>query len=188
MERRKFLTDKLPKHAIGAEIGVHRGFFSQCILNRAAPREFHLIDPWEFHPSPVYQDSLYGSRVDQQELDERYARVCTRFANEIRAGQVIVHRQRSVDALQRFPDDYFDWIYIDGNHLYEFVKQDLELSFRKVKPDGLITGDDYGGEGWWEGGVERAVDEFLENWPVRLVMVRGQQFIIQKFNYAEIMV
>ena len=48
----------------------------------------------------------------------------------------------SAEVLASFPDNYFDWVYIDGNHLYEFVKKDVELSFQKVKPGGVIAGDD----------------------------------------------
>ena len=42
-----------------------------------------------------------------------------------------------------------DWIYVDGNHLYEFVRADLELSLRKARRGGFITGDDYQDGGWW---------------------------------------
>ena len=69
-------------------------------------------------------------------------------------------RRDSESALSEFEDGSLDFVYIDGNHLYEFVKKDLELSLRKMKPGGYITGDDYSPGGWWKGGVKRAVDEF----------------------------
>jgi hypothetical protein len=93
---------------------------------------------------------------------------------------VRIHRGYSTDILNEFPDKYFDWIYIDGNHLYEFVKQDLALSFKKTRPSGYITGDDYTSGGWWQGGVKRAVDEFVREKPVKLVEIRNGQFIIKK--------
>lgn len=92
-------------------------------------------------------------------MDERYAGVLARFDGEIGAGRVTVHRGQSDDGLRALADESLDWVYIDGNHLYEYVAQDLRLSLAKVKPGGLVTGDDYAEGGWWEGGVKRAVDE-----------------------------
>ena len=37
----------------------------------------------------------------------------------------------------------FDIIYIDGNHEPEYVLEDAVLSFRKLKPGGIIIFDDY---------------------------------------------
>ena len=82
--------------------------------------------------------------------------------------------------LEQFPDEYFDWVYIDGNHLYEYVKEDLEVSLRKTKAGGLITGDDYTEGGWWEGGVKKAVDEFSTNNAVHLLEIRNRQFVFRK--------
>ncbi len=48
-----------------------------------------------------------------------------KLSTKIKAGQVKIHRGYSTDILEQFPDEYFDWIYIDGNHLYEYVKNDL---------------------------------------------------------------
>lgn len=36
-----------------------------------------------------------------------------------------------------------DFVYIDGNHEYAFVKKDIELYYPKVKIGGIIGGDDY---------------------------------------------
>lgn len=179
---RQFLLDMLPKQSVGAEIGVHMGDFSQHILDTISPRELHLIDPWEHQTSAIYKNAWYGgvAKGAQNEMDKRYAYVCNRFDQQIHAGRVKVHRGYSTDILEQFQDDYFDWVYIDGNHLYEYVKKDLKLSFDKTKSDGFITGDDYTDGGWWEGGVKKAVDEFSRNQAAQLIEIRNAQFIFRK--------
>lgn len=179
---RQFVLDMLPKGSIGAEIGVHLGDFSQRIIDTVSPKELHLIDPWEYHRDETYKTAWYGggAKGGQAEMDERHARVLKRFKQHIRSGRVKVHRGYSTEVLSRLPDGYLDWVYIDGNHLYEFVKQDLALSLRKVKPGGYITGDDYTEEGWWEGGVMKAVNEFAESHAVRWIEMRNQQFVLRR--------
>ena len=181
-DARKFLLEMLPKNSVAAEIGVHKGAFSIQILRTANPSELHLIDPWKYQDSGTYSSALYGGKAKgrQAEMDERYQAVCGRFETETRSGRVRVHRGFSADILDKFPDSYFDWVYIDANHLYDFVKQDLELSLKKVKPGGYITGDDYTEGGWWRGGVKKAVDEFLREQPVQLVSIRNGQFVLRK--------
>lgn len=181
-EPRQFLLDMLPKQSVGAEIGVHRGDFSRCILRTVDPRSLHLIDPWQYEPSDKYKDSWYGGQAGggQAEMDARHDGACRRFARQIRSGQVTIHRGFSTDVLAAFPDEHFDWIYIDGNHLYEFVKRDLELSFVKTKPGGFIAGDDYVTGGWWQGGVKRALDEFVRERPVGDLRIKRRQFVVQK--------
>lgn len=39
-------------------------------------------------------------------------------------------------------------------------------------------GDDYGNEGWWHNGVQKAVDEFVENRSPNC-RVHGDQFTIE---------
>ncbi len=48
------------------------------------------------------------------------------FAAEIRAGQVVVQRQYSQEALAGFPGEYLDWVYIDGAHEEKNVARDLD--------------------------------------------------------------
>lgn len=77
-----------------------------------------------------------------------------------------------------FPDAYFDFVYVDGNHLYEFVRRDLELFLPKMRRDGILAGDDYSVRGWWEWGVKRAVDEHIEAGTYEVIWV-GTQFVLR---------
>jgi hypothetical protein len=95
-------------------------------------------------------------------------------------GQVEFHRGFSTDVLNQFADDSLDWVYIDGNHLYDYVKKDIALSFRKTKKGGFVTGDDYMDGGWWDGGVKKAVDEFAKTPAAELVEIRHNQFIFRR--------
>jgi hypothetical protein len=106
--------------------------------------------------------------------------VCKRFAPEVAAGQVFIHRGDSHTVCEQFEDEYFDWIYIDGNHLYEFAIRDLRLYHRKVKPGGFLTGDDYAEGGWWQGGVKKAVDEFVAEGLGKLIQINRKQYIVRK--------
>ena len=179
---RRALLRRLPKRSVGAEIGVYEGDFSAQILGQLRPRSLHLIDPWRYEAGPRYEQAWYGGGVgaSQARMDAVHAAVLERFAPEIAAGVVVVHRAPSIEAAAGFADGYFDWVYIDGNHLYEFVKADLETYHRKVRTGGHIAGDDYGAEGWWAGGVTRAVDEFRRSGLCETVLIQDRQFLLRK--------
>jgi len=179
---RDFLLQLMPKNSVCAEIGVHLGDFSERILNIVEPKKLYLIDPWKFEDSEVYNKSLYGreSGKNQENMDARFEKVCNKFKNSVNNQVVVINRGYSSDILKIFDDDYFDWLYIDGNHQYEFVKNDLELSISKVKKGGYIAGDDYGEGMWWKGGVKKAVDEFAKQENVKILKVKNNQFILEK--------
>jgi Methyltransferase domain len=179
---RERLLAKMPRRSICAEIGVHKGDFSEDILSSIKPVRLHLIDPWEFVKGPEYKEAWYGGKTSegQATMDERFQSVKRRFRKEISVGQVVLHRGCSSKVADEFIDGYFDWIYIDGNHLYEYVKQDLELYYPKVKGGGYLAGDDYGVKGWWSNGVQEAADDFVRQRPGLPLEVIGNQFIIAK--------
>lgn len=172
---RDLVLSRMPEGSVCAEIGVHEGDFSARILDAVRPERLHLIDPWK------QGEGLFGKQAaEQAALDERHERVVARFADEISAGRVVLHRALSADVAPEFPDAYFDWVYVDGNHLREAVEQDLQLYWPKVKDGGYIAGDDYGVRGYWENGVQEAVDGFVSRTPEASLEVEGTQFVIRK--------
>lgn len=182
VDHRQFLLEMLPPNSVGAEIGVFQGDFSAQLLECVRPRELHLIDPWKYEVDKKYDRAWYGGMATngQADMDARHLSVCQRFDDAIRNSQVVIHRAFSADTLGRFEEDYFDWVYIDGNHLYDFVMQDLILAIAKTKSNGYIAGDDYTEEGWWKGGVKKAVDEMAANPAVELIALRHRQFVFRK--------
>ncbi len=159
---RKFLLEMMPENSVCAEIGVSQGVFSQEILDVAAPAKLHLIDPWAIEPHIGY-----------------YEQVCDKFRKEIETGRVEIHRARSQKAFDIFPDNYFDWIYVDGSHNYKKVKQDLQLYYPKVKRYGFITGDDYSMAPKRKG-LRDAVAEVAHEFSMRLILIKNNQFILWK--------
>ena len=180
---RLFLLRRLPKNSIGIEIGVYEGDFSAQILKVVNPRKLYLVDPWEAQGGEM-KDSWFGTEKTggQSAMDARFDEVAARFKSEIGSGIVELVRNYSDAAVSKFEDDSVDWVYIDGNHLYEYVKKDLELYFSKMKEGGLMTGDDYNDGGWWKDGVKKAVDEFVENGYAEVVKLRGNQYILRKLS------
>ena len=87
--------------------------------------------------------------------------------------QVKIHRGFSKDVADEFPDEYFDWIYVDGNHSYNGVMSDLTLYYPKMKIGGLIVGDDYNIK--MTDRVKRAVKEFTAS--------KGLKFQTKKNQY-----
>jgi len=172
---------QIPENAICAEIGVYKGHFSDLIWERN-PKKLHLIDPWKFELDPSYAASWYGGSLGRSQayMDAIYRSVVRRFRAAIKSGAIEVHRGSSAKCCAQFSDDYFDWVYIDGNHQYDFVKQDLEMYLPKVKRHGLIAGDDYGTPGWWQDGVTQAVDEAVGSGRVERLHIENHQFLLRK--------
>lgn len=128
----------LPKGGAVAEIGVWEGAFSRRILDICEPRELHLIDPWLYMPE--FSNTGFGKKKNEHLMEERWRNVVAAFQDDAR---VKVHRATSEEALSKLPDGSLDWVYIDGNHNEPFIGNDLALCLKKVKPDGIIAGDDF---------------------------------------------
>lgn len=155
------IVDLLPRRSAGCEVGVWKGDLSAAFLRYLRPKRLHLVDPWLFMPDKP--KAIYGGReaTSQADMDAIYGQVLARFEDERRRGRVVVHRETSLVAASAVVDGSLDWVYVDGDHSYDAVRADLEVWAPKLTPGGLLTGDDYGSFGWWEGGVQRAVDEFV---------------------------
>lgn len=153
MKNRRALARAFPKHGVGVEIGVFRGDFSEVLLRVTKPRALYLVDPWVHQPDTVYLD---GCNRTRREFRAIYRNVKLRFA---RYATVHVIKAKSLRAVRMFDDASFDWIYIDGNHSYEAVRDDLTAWWPKLKPDGIFAGHDYIDEQPWFR-VKPAVDEF----------------------------
>jgi hypothetical protein len=180
-EARHKLLAMMPKASVCAEVGVWKGDFSHKILNRVQPSKLHLIDSWKFVQQEGYERAAYGGKIakSQTDMDRLFERVTKRFADEISRGVVQIHRASSAEAGESLPDNYLDWVYIDANHSYEFVRDDLLLYHAKVKQGGFLTGDDYGVKGWWGTGVTDAVDEFVAQGKAEWILLERGQFVLR---------
>jgi SAM-dependent methyltransferase len=193
LETRDGLLKFLPKGGVGAEIGVAHGDYSELILRIVEPRELHLIDPWSSLEdgsdllssatmlSDVTQKIAAGSVIfgppPRNEGGERHL-----LATMERLGsfeQVHFHRQYSYKAVEKFPDQYFDFVYVDGNHNYEVALRDLHDYSRKLKPGGLLFGHDFFEDAFAKEnnyGVINAVHSFVKRTDFQMFMLSWEPF------------
>ena len=118
---------------VGAEIGVYKGAFSEIFCKSGIERVYS-IDPWQSY------DGSGRSQKVQERQDFLYAhtqRTLEPFPNS----QII--RKTSMNALEDFEDNSLDFVYIDGNHSFPYVAQDIYEWSRKVRSGGIVSGHDY---------------------------------------------
>ncbi|MGA2095079.1 MAG: class I SAM-dependent methyltransferase [Candidatus Acidiferrum sp.] len=140
-ENRDVMLEHLPSQSVCAEIGIDKSLFSEKILSSTSPAKLHLID--------ICPAAVENARM--------------KFAPQMAQGIVETHLGDSVSMLSALPDEYLDWVYVDGNHSYEGVKRDLEAVLPKLKPKGLLALNDYiffAASEFVKYGVVEAVNEF----------------------------
>jgi hypothetical protein len=114
----------------GAEIGVEQGEFSEVICKYST--KLYAVDAWRpysGYTDHTRKDKLYGF---YEATKERLAP----YNCEIIKGF-------SMDAVSLFDDDTLDFVYIDANHNYKYVLEDIEQWTEVVKPGGIVSGHDY---------------------------------------------
>ncbi|MEM7210846.1 MAG: class I SAM-dependent methyltransferase, partial [Pseudomonadota bacterium] len=112
-ETRQRILRMLPKGAIGAEIGVWQGDYSEKLLDITSPRVLHLIDPWAVRIDPLY-DAAWYCKARGADMEATYQGVRARFSREIASGQVVIHRKLSNEAMGDLADSSLDYVYVDG--------------------------------------------------------------------------
>lgn len=142
-------------HGVIVEIGSWKGR-STRVLGAAALDTGGIVfavDAWCGSASEE-ADSLVN-RVPGHEAFDYFSRA---NADLINAGYIVplhMYSHQAAMALARVGmAGQIDMLWVDGDHLYESVKADLDAWLPLVKPGGLVCGHDYGRET-----VQRAVHE-----------------------------
>ena len=170
----------IQKDSIGAEIGVWFANTSEEFVKKGV-KELHLVDPYSIEPFKENSEMTYNAWLSKynkllkikgknyMDIEEKlvkyynnvYETVVKKFKNN---NSVKIFRTTSHSWFDSVQDNYFDWIYIDGDHSYEGCYQDLMKARAKVKKGGLILGDDFKwpNSKWSKPGVTKAVKQFVE--------------------------
>lgn len=142
-----------------AEIGVFEGFNFNLMIQHN-PEIAVGVDAWIDDGVISRNDCGYS----QERLNKMYNDVMEMIKDK---PFVKIYREYTFDAASRFPDEYFDLIYIDADHTYEGCLEDIKVWYPKVKKGGFITGDDYSHyRAKYTGvkfGVIEAVNEFFKD-------------------------
>lgn len=137
-----------------AEIGVWRGHSSIGFL-RLLPtlKRFILVDPWIQYPD--YAAS--GDHKAQADLQDDKL-ICEDRLYFFR-DKIELFPQMSLEVAAKTPDNSLDFIFVDANHSYEYVKQDILAWLPKIKRGGLLAGHDIDLPDF--PGVRKAVEETI---------------------------
>lgn len=130
---------------VGAEIGVSRGYYSKILLRSIPNLKLYGIDPWLKYEGYIELNNAQGQQTTDENLDVAMKRLSP-YKN------MIFVRKFSMDAVKEFADNSLDFVFIDGNHSFEFVVNDIAEWSKKVKVGGIIAGHDFwhsaDGKGW----------------------------------------
>jgi predicted O-methyltransferase YrrM len=151
------LLDYMPKQSVCMEVGTQYGHFAKSIMNRADPAKLHIID------------------IDLSLFDK------ATFDSHITNKKVHLHEGDSSKVIKEFPENYFDWIYIDAQHSYEGFTKDLNASAKVVKENGFIVCNDYtvySPPEVYPYGVLRGLNEFCmrHRWKMRFFALHSQGY------------
>jgi len=116
---------------VGVEIGTERGLYAQVLCEANPGVHLFCIDPWiayKGYYDHTWQEKISKSYEIAKQTLEPYN--CT------------IIRKFSMDAIKDFKDNSLDFVYIDGNHRFEFVVDDFSWE-KKVRPGGIISGHDF---------------------------------------------
>lgn len=144
---------------VGVEIGIYQGDNAFFILTNLSIKKLFLIDPYLEYQE--YKD-IGWTTVKQSDFNKHFIQAKKKLKQF--DDKIIFIKEKSNVAVSRIPNN-LDFVYIDGNHKYEFVKRDIELYYPKLKRDGVLGGDNF--ESIFPG-VARAVLEFTDKYNLKI--------------------
>ena len=150
LKYRHDIINLVKENGIGIELGVAQGEFAERILKCNHLSEFHGVDKYDDH----HNEREYQQTLKKLMVYKNYT----------------LHRMYFHEALDLFPDNYFDFIYIDG---YAHTGQDngktLKDWYSKCKVGGVFSGDDYCEQ---YNKTMQSVDNFIKKYDLELHLIK----------------
>jgi predicted O-methyltransferase YrrM len=143
------------------EIGIAYGYHSEFILNKNKNINYIGIDPYKGHydENDCFAEDvkkLFEKENQQEAFDVLYKTVKSKMKSYGDRFKII--RSKFKDCQDQIEDNSIDLIFVDGDHTYDGVIADLEVSWKKInKNGGILCGDDIG-----QSRVKKACDDFFK--------------------------
>ena len=148
----KLMVEKFSSGSKFVEVGSWKGksaaYLAVEIINSKKDIKLDCVDTWK--GSSEHVDNEYVKSNSLYELFIENTSSLSSVINPI--------KMDSVSASKMYEDNSIDFVFIDANHEYDSVKEDISVWFPKVKVGGVIAGHDYE-NGWID--VDKAVNEFF---------------------------
>ena len=162
-ERLSHLREKI--NLVGVEIGVCGGEHARSLLETFDISTLYLVDPYEMYETYAEGEGKnYGDT--QLPLSEAF----------LEAKKLLEPFKKNIKWIKKKSEDFvteiktnIDFVYVDGNHDYQFVKKDIELYYPIIKSGGMMGGHDfYNGYAQTHNQVVKAVTEFAISKDIQL--------------------
>lgn len=141
------------------EIGVFYGNHLFEVAALLPTAELHGVDPW------LDYDEYSEYKNTQSVIFNGFQSNLSKCPDN---GRIQVHRGFSDEVVPQFANEYFDVVYVDGNHATEYVYRDGCMAFQKLKSEGYIVFDDYD---WKETCV--GINQFIDEYKDKLKIIGG---------------
>lgn len=149
-------VDNFPTGSHFVEVGSWQGnsaaYMAVEIINSGKNIKFDCVDIW----GRFSIDGLNTKTPDLLPVDT----VEQLFLKNIDPVKHIITpiKLPSVEGAKLYKNYSLDFVFIDANHTFEAVRDDLQAWFPKVKYGGILAGHDY----YNDPGVKQAVDNFFD--------------------------
>ena len=139
---------------VGCEIGVAHGFNIVYFLDELPNlKKVYAIDPFILYDKDGDRQGIPGIFLSQNNANNikfMFEKNISPYGNRVE----FIEKFSSEAAID-IKDNSLDYVFIDGEHSYESVSEDIVNYYNKVKPGGIFSGHDIS----WPG-VAKAVKEF----------------------------
>jgi predicted O-methyltransferase YrrM len=122
------IADHVKKDSVIAEVGSFSGVSSEMFALNC--KELHCVDAWEAYWEIADPSVMANAEFAFDKMSANYSHI-----RKVKSA--------SANAVLKYPDGFFDLVYIDAAHDYESAKRDIFLWMPKLKAGGIMAGHDY---------------------------------------------
>jgi hypothetical protein len=155
--------NKIGSEIVGVEIGVWDGKNIEALLQRCPSiKKMYGVDPYLPYGNYLqYRDAEFLAPIRNEAIQR---------INSIGQRAELIEKKSTV-AVESFEIESIDFVFIDGNHSFEAVYEDLHVWYKRLKPNGLFSGHDFNIQG-----VNDAIFKFRKDLNMRSAFtVTGNQ-------------
>lgn len=155
----KLATKTFPDGSVFVEVGSWMGKSASCLgqLVKKSGKSIKVYAVDTFEGSEEHISIIEDIRNHNTSLLDLFKKFTTMCGVEKIVTPI---KGESLDVASKFKDESIDFIFIDASHDYDNVLADIKAWYPKLKPGGMIAGDDYAG--CWQGVIDAVNDYFKD--------------------------